>query len=276
MKTILIPTDFSDNARNAIKFAINNFNTDQTNYILFNAYSMPTHGRAGMLMSLIDELKKDSDEMLLEELNWIKNELNIDTHNFTTKNMHGGLADTVESYTKEHTVDCVIMGTQGASDITDMIIGSNAYNVVQEVKCPIILVPSGDFGLGFRQILFTADFNRVNPSVTLKPLIDLVNQFNANLHILNVVAEDEINEHSKYIERLSLQKAFKSLKHSFHTEINDNIEDGIMDYMKDNSCDLVVMISRDNGFFDFVFQTSTTRKIVLNSKIPVLVLHEED
>lgn len=67
MKTILIPTDFSENARNAALYAFSLFDLEKDKFILLNAYSMPATGRSAMLADLTDDMKRESKRGLYKE-----------------------------------------------------------------------------------------------------------------------------------------------------------------------------------------------------------------
>ena len=64
MKTILLMTDFSDNAKNAIRYAIEMFE-DKVDYVLLNTYAVREN--SGSFMSIIDRVKEISEEELKKE-----------------------------------------------------------------------------------------------------------------------------------------------------------------------------------------------------------------
>ena len=65
MRRVLIPTDFSENSKNAVRYAFEIFKHDaDTEYTLLNAYDLPRRPTSGMLVSITDILKKDSVEGL--------------------------------------------------------------------------------------------------------------------------------------------------------------------------------------------------------------------
>ena len=58
-KKIILPTDFSDNARNAYHYAFSLFGFENVEYILFNTYLLP-YTRMGTLINLIEIIEEIS------------------------------------------------------------------------------------------------------------------------------------------------------------------------------------------------------------------------
>ena len=67
MKSILIPTDFSVDARNAALYAIALFGTMDCQYFLIHAYSIPARPNPSMFIKDVAELKVEVVESLEEE-----------------------------------------------------------------------------------------------------------------------------------------------------------------------------------------------------------------
>ncbi len=272
MKTILIPTDFSRNARSAALYALSMFN-ENDRFILLNAYSMPAHTRAGMLINLEDELKRDAVAELKKEQQEILAEaqrhVNLETY------AEAGRLTTVVSYmANREKVDYVVMGTKGASNAVEGFMGSNAYDVICDVKRPIIAVPESAHHVTMKQVVFAADFNRIDDRLVLNPLVDLVNDYQATLHVVNVVAPDAKEGIEQTIERIRLKKYFQLEASGFHTIVHENVATGIERFAEEVQADLIVMLARENGFFDRVFQNSITRRMALYTKVPLLALHD--
>jgi nucleotide-binding universal stress UspA family protein len=276
MKTILIPTDFSKNARNATLYALSSFNIERDRFILLNTYSIPNTARSGMLTDLTADMRREAKRDLYKE----KEEL-VESYGDRAEKIEivaelGNLTTVIDYLRDIYEIDYIVMGTKGASGLEEIFIGSNAYDVVKDVECPVIIVPEKANFEKRSKIVFAADFSRIDDTVVLAPLINFVKESNAELHIINVLSADDDDEAKKSIEKLRLEKYFKTIEnHSFHNVIGDSISEEIDKYVKSVDAEMLVMLARKNGFFDAIFKTRVTRKVVLHTSVPVLVLHDK-
>lgn len=272
MKTILIPTDFSDNARNATEYALSLFGTE-SRYILLHAYSMPAHHSAAMLIDLNDELAKEANRSLRVELEKIRTLVNNEEFKIEPRAESGKLTTCVNHLCSKEAVDYVVMGTKGASGLEAVFIGSGTYEVVAECPRPIIIVPENAQFSGLKTVVYTADYDSTFVPQNDEDIINLVESRDASFKILHIdKAGDSGTEDSPKVSQLS--ERFGSLNPEFHTKSSENIEQGINDFIQANNTDMVVMIAHESSFFDTLFRLSTTRSIALHTTIPAMVLND--
>ena len=55
---------------------------------------------------------------------------------------------------------------------------------------------------------------------------------------------------------------------------SDDISEGILDYLRHKPTDVLVALKRDHGFMEKVFRHSVTKKLILHTELPIMVLHE--
>ena len=100
-------------------------------------------------------------------------------------------------------------------------------------------------------------------------LIPLVNKFKSNLqilHILNPSSKKRINP-TKLTNDLRTKYLYEKI--SFSVYLQPNIENGILEFLSTNPCDLLVMFTQHSGFFDKLFQKSSTREIAFHANTPL-------
>lgn len=132
MRHILLPTDFSGNAMNAAKFAMELFKKDKTTYHLLHAFSPYILAPSGPLEAhIIDEnLYKSAEEAATKKLENIKSQLLelypdvlIETHA-----KFGFFITSIEEFVLNQATNCIVLGTKGASGLKEIAIGSNTSN----------------------------------------------------------------------------------------------------------------------------------------------------
>jgi nucleotide-binding universal stress UspA family protein len=274
MRTILIPTDFSAPSRNAAIYAINLFGSG-ARYILLNGYTMPSHRSAAMMINLDEELESQSVSNLKKEKKKILDHFGNDNIQMDMRAEPGNFLACVERVCKSDDVNCVVMGSKGSTGLESVFIGSNSYSVAREATCPVIIVPEHAQNTGLKKVVYTADYNfkGIDFEKGDKYIIDLVSSQKAAFNVFHIFKPDDADQDDVAAkERLAAR--FGTLNPNFHSEIRDNIADGIDNFVDHTEADMVIMRARESGFFDSVFKTSITRKIALHTRVPVLVINE--
>lgn len=272
MQQILIPTDFSENARRAARYACAVFGENAT-YTILNTYEVP-HSGATMLLSISDILEKDSLQLLREEQANLEEEFVSLAGKISIKAQMGAPETVIKKLTDAGDYSLVVMGTKGATGLKGALVGSVAANTMENLKCPVISVPE-DANVGFpRKIVFAVDDEVLNLGLFPKELAELAARFDAEIMVLNVVPEGEMahvgNAKGASKEPIS---AFGKVKHSFHFVEGRDVTKGIENFIKDNKVDLLAMVSKRNDLFGKLFGLSVTKQMMLHTKVPVMAFH---
>lgn len=165
-KTILLPTDFSDNARNAYHYAFSLFGADGVRYVLFNAYDVP-YSRMDMITKFEDVLADISREGLEVELAYCRDLYPFLDAEITVYSKYGEFSDSLRALVDEMQADYIVMGTKGASGLDKVFVGSNAAKVIQRVNCPTIAVPNDLQFTTPKQLAFAADYTELTDKIVL-------------------------------------------------------------------------------------------------------------
>jgi len=275
MQKVLIPTDFSESSFNAVKYAFELLNgLKDIEYILLNAYDIPHGGSATMLVSITDILKRDSEiglRKVLSKLNLKGDEID---HNIRTISLHGSLATVIEQLLKKEDFDLLVMGTHGIGGLTDSFLGSCTSEVVKKIKRPILIVPHGARYELPDNILLTTDFKLVRRDKQIQKLRDFAVSVGAEISVLNVHSKRVKFNLEKAKISSGLEKLLEGSKHSYHDTINDDIIEGIEEFIRKNDIKIVAMILRELNFIDSIFHKSLTKEMAMHTKIPMLALHD--
>jgi nucleotide-binding universal stress UspA family protein len=269
MKNILLPTDFSDNALNAARYAMHLFG-DTANYVLINAYQVP-HSGSTMLISIADILKRDSEQLLQDMRGTLEDEFpGLKEHISILAEM--GQADTVLARLADRgECSMVVMGTKGASGLKSVLIGSVASNVIQRVACPVLAIPSGVRPTVPTKILFAMDDESLQRDSCPPAITYIASRGNAKVMILNVLSESE-DDVLKAKQRTPIN-VFDGVEHSFHFEKGLDIGETIVNFAKTNHVDIIAMVRRKKDLLSNLFGQSKTREMIQQLELPLLVLN---
>lgn len=272
MKTILLPTDFSSNALNALKFALQFFGSGNQ-YILLNTWQAP-YTPPEVLISVEDILMKTSKHGLEKELNTAIKLPGADKNSFETVSQFGNLIDILNAVARQKNADVVVMGTQGASGIKETLLGSNSASAAKSINCPLLMIPANAEYKNLKSIVFAADYKHIEKTNTLTILVNIAKENKSEVTILNVLDKGKITDVNQGYEGLKIDHLFNGVKHAYSFIENDDKAAGIDEYLHTNNPDLLVMLERKTGFFKSIFHRSITKQMAFHTHVPMLVLHE--
>jgi nucleotide-binding universal stress UspA family protein len=265
LKTILLPTDFSDNARNAIKYAVALFKGENYQFLLVHAYLKSSQNKGNYLGEL-SEINIEKEKAFLKKM--------------TSKRVYatlevGDLDEVLAGIVKNnHSIEYIIMGTKGANGITESSMGSNTSKVIQEVSCPVIAVPELSSFECPRKILLTVDYAITYNEETFAPIINMASKFDAEVMVFNV-RKYRLPDAKEEMQRAKLDANLKGLKRSYFFDLSEEHEvaDAIEVFIKKHKIEMLVSIARSKAFFDKHYQKSTTQKLALYTHLPLLAMH---
>lgn len=278
MKKILLPTDFSENAFNAIEYALHLFKHDQCIFYLLNTYT-PLFYRidyfiGGPAVSTVPDVGVDiSLEGLKLTLERIKSKYQNPKHEFESISVFNTLNDQVRETCDKENIDMVVMGTQGASGAKEFFLGSNTVHVIRNATVPILAVPEGYKFKTIERVLLPTDYASKYHLEELKPLQDLVQKFNAALHVVHAVEVDEMTGvqllHKEYLKIL-----LKDTSVDFEDVTEQYMPNIVHDYAEKNKVDLIVMLNRKHSFLDRLLLKQNVDAVGYHSRVPFLVLRD--
>lgn len=280
MIRIVLPTDFSKNAWHAIKYATFLFEQSPCTFIIIHAHQVSPSG-------LISAINKERDTRLHEitvkeserKLNKIVNHLNkinkVPGHQFEGVLVADTLLNAIGREVIDKDADYIIMGTQGASGLSEIFMGSNTVSVIKNINfCPVIAVPNSYDFSSFNEILFAANFKHLYQRVELQSLLDLAKLRKARINVIHINEEEKLSE-----EQLELKKLLRNLLGEKDSVFEDfdyhpNIALKINDLTEKKNAGLIAMINSQHSFFKGLTHEPVVKKVAFKTKIPFLVLPE--
>lgn len=277
MKAIVLATDFSSNARRALKWAVLFARKMDSNLIVLNCYSMP-HTGSGMLLDISDklrltaeaEMKKlkeafDTDEDLQGEGN-----LKVE---FLCENAPG--VDGIINFTMREDVELLVLGTKGETALVETVMGSVTNAVISKSRVPVLAVPEyADDGV-FDHIVIATEITE-NPTHAVAGGTAIASLWNAKVDVVTIVKEgSEINEVAQANFLQTMKTATKYDNVELHLVRSEEVGIGVTDFVHAQGADMLVMLRQRKNFWERLLQRSHTRKMVLHSKVPLLIYKDE-
>ena len=282
MKNILLPTDFSENSWNAIKYAILFFESVECNFYLLHVNRLDNFAVNDSSLMLNQEVleevyTKPTKQKLREILKRIsKLTPNHKKHNFYTLTDFGFFIESIRKTVDEKQIDFIVMGTKGASGLEQIILGTNTADVITKVKCNMLAIPENAKFITPTEIAFPTDFSLSYNLHLLQPIADVLEQYMANLRILHVNRKNgELNADQLKNKEL-LEDYFNNHKFSFHFLTNKKIEDAIQCFVESRAINLICMVAKNLNYFQQILFHSKVEKISYHTDVPFMILHEKN
>ncbi len=269
IRNILVPTDFSEVANNALNYAFKMAKKLDSKIILYHVYHVPsvTH-----LPDNIEDRQKEVEKELAQKMDKLLESTasnDIETEKVTVLGLAG---DEIKEVIKKRAIDLVIMGTHGASGIRGKLIGSITADIMVNSTVPVLAIPSSAEFTSLSNIAFAYDYGKINDHRELDTLVKLAEAFDATMHIIKVAEKGE-TEDKQAEDIVELEEHLQPVKHTYEVTTNDDVAKGIEEYINDNNIDLLAMMPRKHNIFERLFKGSTTRAVVENAKVPVFGFH---
>lgn len=274
MSIILLPTDFSENAGNAVDYALKVFDDPDMEFIVLNCYDIPHMGSNTMMMSLNDVLQKDAEHEMEKEIKRLK-ETWGNQRMIKSVCRQGTLFDGVMKLSKGITFDLIVMGIKGMSPAEEVLIGSNTTSIISNFSEPVLAIPKDFQFAPPKHIVFATDLNSEADNAQLKKLSAFARKWDAEVVLLNVQTRSgrKLNnletDHARRLENI-----FEGVDHRYHFIEDNNVIRGITSYLDTHEVDLIAMVNRQLRYVSRLFKKSFSASLAKHSKVPLLVLHE--
>ncbi|MCB0478738.1 MAG: universal stress protein [Crocinitomicaceae bacterium] len=271
MNKILVPTDFSDTAYNALKFAGDMALQYDSEIHLVNCYQLP-QGNSSVMIDLQDILEQDSKKGLAEQVANFLSEEKYAGLSVVQHSLFGYLNECAQNLIKIEGMDAVVMGTTGAETTSNKYFGSNTSKLMKKLNIPLFIVPSKS-KLNFGEIVYSVAEDPSKYSTSSTFVKGLAKKYDSKVHLCNVYKD---KDHMPALEdRNGFSHFFEGTNTDVHFIENQDVSEGILECSEVNDCGLIIMVRRHYGFFENLLHKSSTKKMAVYANKPLLVLDEE-
>lgn len=275
MKKILVPTDFSDQAKNALLVANQIAHKSGCEIILMTvidppkSYSPADKSGDSIEQKYVQYLKENAEGRMLN----LVSEIEFANTNTSTRVEIGNIYKSINNLVIKEHIDLVVMGTQGTSGLDEILIGSNTEKIVRTSVCPVLTVRAAPKNFEGNNIVFASNL-KLEQLASIAKLQAFQKIFNAHIHLLYVltpssfVTTREINAlKNEFVESAGLEN------YTFHIYSEANEESGILHFAEDTDADMIAVATHQRTGWQHFFSGSIAENIVNHSKKPVLAFN---
>lgn len=277
MKTILVPTDFSDNATNALQFAIDFAERKDAQILIVHAYQLIYNEVYLPFPSITgaDFKEKEEAERQMDETKKMLKKSGFNRYSCVI--LEGIPFEVISTLVQEQSISTVIMGTKGHQGLSSALFGTNAVKVIERVNCAVIIVPSKAKVKQIKTITYATSYDESDIKA-LEKLNTIAKLFNSAIHVLHITDGELSYESEKKRLNAFKEKVLKEItdrKVTFQMLNGGSTEMALEVFIKENPCDMLSMCKHQRNLYDKIFRKSITAYMVYHSKTPLLIFQQD-
>lgn len=265
MRKVLIPTDFSTVSKNAIVYALNLYKNTDTVFTILHVYQPSFDPAQHEIVDAslgMQEVKKENMKNLLSSISSIAENFNLEIESLLE------IGFTVETIVKlSEAYDVIAMGSTGSNNIINKFFGGISIGVASKAKCPVFLIPENTSFKPIKNLLYAFHLEKLEKSI-LESAVNFAKRNKSTLHFVYISNSGIVKE--KFLEITEI----KNLNYTINTIKSNSFIAGINKCIENKNIDVLIMATKHRKFWDKLFHKSLTKKLALNSSIPLLVYHK--
>jgi nucleotide-binding universal stress UspA family protein len=275
MRKVIVPTDFSENAMNALEYTCQIFKYQKSEIFIIHAYADEVYQQDKITKrNILNEIKETTFQKSQKELKKVLLKIREyapnPKHTYKIISAFGTLTDELNDLVNQEDIDIIVMGTRGATNDRKITFGSNTVQVFKYVQCPVLAVPEEYEYHPPKELLFPTNFQIPYKRRELKLLCELSGSFRSTIHLLYIdpiklSLRQEDNQHF-------LKECLHKANLTFDTSPEKDKTVAITKYIVHKDIDMLVMVNSKNSHLEDMLKHTTVDKIGLHIKIPFLVL----
>jgi nucleotide-binding universal stress UspA family protein len=286
MKKKIVPTDFSEQANNALDLACEIAEKTGAKIVLMNVLEYSKKQTTFLGSTALNTMGSLSTGIEMDDIYFIElykkrrrqltdllSDPAYENIEIIDKIMLGTPYHAIEEEITEFEADLIIMGTTGVNDWEESLIGSTAEKVVRHASCPVITLRKKVRLMDIETIVFASDFRDEKPPY-MRIVKSIQKLFGAELHMVFVNTPSHFrNEREIIADLMAFAEANELDNHKIHIYSNQHEEEGIVWFTEDHKMDMVMMATYGRSGFSRLFEHSIAEDVVNFSKKPVVTFN---
>ncbi|WP_310992917.1 universal stress protein [Aequorivita marina] len=269
MKRILVPTDFSEQAENALKVALQIARKHDSEIFVLHSMETPLHlatnSNSGGLPESLFFIK-----LAKKRFNELGEKPYLDGIELNKTIGHDEIYEDIEASCKNNDIDLIVMGSNGASGFKEMFVGSNTEKVVRTSETPVLVIKNHHPDLTINDFVFATDFSEEGRGA-LDKAQKFAKKVGAKMHLLYV------NTPAGFKTSAQAQEIMENFVHGMGVEnytlniYNDtSVEKGILSFTQFINAQLIGMGTHGRKGISHFFNGSISEDMVNHANMPVV------
>lgn len=267
---ILIITNFSLAAQNALDYACQLFDLNAYEFLLVHIYRLPlTYTIEGVALAGISETLGDIEEELNNELERARNR--FPQIHVSGQYVLGGLVESSRELVAVHQPQLVLFGTSGYySEVWHS--DSELLLALKNIPVPVMIIPQHISYHGVQQIGFACDYQNICVPKQIDFIRRLLLQTKAHLNVVHVTRLQPEQDLMKQNNESLLREALHDIEPSYFSIVNPEVFKAVDQFVQEKHLDLLIVIPRRHDFWYNLFHKSNINQLAFLNRLPLLAI----
>ena len=279
IRNVVVPTDFSETAKNAYRYAIELAGYLKAKVRLVHVYQPGADRSGAMLLDGVSEelhLKQELLQSLSQSTDIFVAGPQVQTvAQAEPEIINGFVTDELCNLSRQSNTDLLVMGTTGQAKGFEKWLGSISTEVARKAYCPVILVPQNASFSPIKNLLYACDY-QANEGRMLDKVMSLASLFGATVHLVHICTSRGPNpaEPSGTYAESTFDNSAAKLKMSkvYHPDVLE----AIALQAKSTQSAMIAMGTHHRSFLENLFHKKLTREMAFSTSLPLAIFHYED
>ena len=291
VQRILVPVDFSRYSKNACRYAIGLAEKLNAEVKLLHVYYNPIVNSMPMTDTYyyqvnLDEIIRDIEIRAKERMEKFYQELKAQIEEQELVNVRidyalirGITHEEILLQSHEYNPDVIIVGTRGHGEQPGDLIGGVTRKIMENASVPVLAIPEGSEyqGISNINIMYVTEFDESDYKA-IRKLMNIVSPFSVRLYCAHV-STSESNKWDQ-VKMDSIRDHIREEYSQSHFECNlieeeDKLK-GIEDFVKEKNIDILSLVIHKRNLIERLFNPGIEKKLLFQSKVPLLVFHTSE
>ncbi len=176
--------------------------------------------------------------------------------------------DSIQSCAKSYNASVIIIGASGEGRWAG-VYGSTTISVINNSTVPVIVIPADTGYVKVCHVAFAYDFKPIKYKDQLQSAVNFFGTRDITFEVLNISEGGVTDKHKQMVEPF-----LSNLDIKYQIIQDNDVVRGILKFMEGSKTDLLVVLKRHHSLLEQAFTFSISNKIVLKSKLPIMIIRE--
>jgi nucleotide-binding universal stress UspA family protein len=269
METILIATDFSPAAHNALVYGVELAKSLPAKVALLHVCQPILAATDMFVVTTEEELMESSEELLRKEVHDLPDTETLAIEYFVEEGLP---SEVIKWAAKSVKAKWIVIGMKGGNQIISKIFGSTATSICSNPNVPLIIVPQEARFTPPKTIALASDIADETDIKIIDPLEEFGIRFNSAMYVVRVIK----NEMNEVVERLlrpsRIKWHYKDLHPSFQFLTDNDVTHAMNSFVIAHSVNMVAMIAHERNIVERIFLKNNIKRMLFHSHVPLIIL----
>lgn len=269
MKKILFPTDFSETAANAFRYASELAKACDATIDVVNVYNLPVIDATNLPAGYVEQMLDEKQALVQEKLEAFA-AAEPDAPVGELKPLYGVfIPEEIRDLVRSGNYELVVMGTRGEHNRVEKALGSITTFTMMNAGCPVLAVPEGAAWHDIDYVAFATDF-LPHEQQAVAQLMDFAKKVAAEVYFVHVETKPTVGSMQDYVSLAQYPYKFTE----FSIVNSPTVQEGIDNFIREKHIDLLALYIPKRRLWERLFHSSFTKHMAFHTKTPLLVFHE--